>query len=131
MTESTISARDIRDYRFNTTRFRPGYAIDQVDNFLDAAVANLDAYEDGTTPFQPLQPSEILAHSFKTVRFMEGYDIDAVDELLTRIAHALDLWQRGEAAPRQSTEPSTGSSNPMGSAETKPRKAPNFPTPFD
>ncbi|MBQ9681486.1 MAG: DivIVA domain-containing protein, partial [Aeriscardovia sp.] len=38
-----LTPNDIRNHRFNTTRFREGYDIDEVDSFLDEVTETVDA----------------------------------------------------------------------------------------
>ncbi|MBR2556615.1 MAG: DivIVA domain-containing protein [Aeriscardovia sp.] len=38
-----LTPNDIRNHRFNTTRFREGYDIDEVDSFLDEVTKTVDA----------------------------------------------------------------------------------------
>ena len=38
-----LTPNDIRSHRFNTTRFREGYDIDEVDAFLDEVTQTVDA----------------------------------------------------------------------------------------
>ncbi|MBO6098466.1 MAG: DivIVA domain-containing protein, partial [Aeriscardovia sp.] len=38
-----LTPNDIRNHRFNTTRFREGYDIDEVDSFLDEVTETIDA----------------------------------------------------------------------------------------
>jgi DivIVA domain-containing protein len=59
---------------FTITRFKPGYAIDQVDAFL-ATIGSRTA-------------EEINAVQFRTTRFKGGYDEEEVDAYLDAcIAH--------------------------------------------
>ena len=40
-----LSADDILNVRFTPTRFRPGYDMDQVDDFLDVAMKTVQELE--------------------------------------------------------------------------------------
>ena len=87
------------------TRFRDGFAIDEVDALLDRCVEALRACEQGRP--SPITPEEIVGAQFRHVRFGEGYDADAADDLLDRVVARLRELQPDGAssAPQPSAAP--------------------------
>ncbi|PLS29215.1 cell division protein DivIVA [Bifidobacterium parmae] len=75
-----VSVDDIRNKTFQTVRFKEGYDVDEVDDFLDKVV-------DGMKAGRPMTAAELGAQTFHTVRFKEGYDVADVDEFLNELAH--------------------------------------------
>ena len=65
------------------SRFRGGFAIDEVDDLLDQCVAALRDLEQGRS--SSLSTDAIVVKQFRHVRFGEAYDADAVDDLLDRV----------------------------------------------
>jgi DivIVA domain-containing protein len=71
----------IKNAEFRTTRFSPGYAEKEVDDFLDRLVATLR--ESGLP-----DPEELRNVQFATTRLRPGYAMQDVDGLLQEIATA-------------------------------------------
>jgi DivIVA domain-containing protein len=71
----------IRNAKFRTTRFSPGYDDQEVDNLLDRLVATLRESE---LP----DPEELHNVQFTTRRLRPGYAMPDVDTLLQEIAEA-------------------------------------------
>lgn len=69
----------VRDIRFPTTRIRAGYAVEDVDAFLDRVQAALS----GAAP--PLTPQEIRGVAFSTTMLRRGYDEQEVDGFLDEL----------------------------------------------
>ncbi|MBN9156829.1 DivIVA domain-containing protein [Microbacterium sp.] len=65
------------------SRFRDGFAIDEVDALLDQCVTALRDLEQGRST--PLSTHSIIAKQFRHVRFGKAYDADAVDDLLDSV----------------------------------------------
>lgn len=65
--------------RFSTTRFGEGYAMDEVDAFLDRCERAL-LHRDGS-----LTAQEALGQRFTPTRFQEGYSMQEVDDLLDAV----------------------------------------------
>ena len=65
------------------SRFRDGFAIDEVDDLLDRCVTALRDLEQGRST--SLSTHAIIVTQFRHVRFGEAYDSDAVDDLLDRV----------------------------------------------
>ena len=68
---------------FRPTRFREGYDVTEVDEFLRRAHRALES-EDGS-----ITAEDVRAVRFSPVRLKEGYDMGQVDGELERIAAAL------------------------------------------
>jgi DivIVA domain-containing protein len=69
---------------FGQTRFRPGYAIEEVDLFVAAV-------EDALHSHRPRLGAVDLAYQrFTPVRLKPGYRMDEVDDYLTEAKHLLD-----------------------------------------
>lgn len=64
------------DVRFTTTRFRAGYDMSEVDDFLDRCDQALDSGDGSVTA------ESVLAMRFTPTQFREGYDMEEVDVLL-------------------------------------------------
>ena len=85
-------ADEVRNVRFTPVRFREGYDMSEVDDFLDQVVA---ALESGA----PV--ADLVEHArFTPVRMREGYDMADVDDFLARVvARAGGQEPSGDAAP--------------------------------
>jgi DivIVA domain-containing protein len=79
---SDVLARDVTEKRFTPTRFRDGYAMEDVDAFLERVRATLAAYEQGTAVGVL---ADVVAARFQPTRFREGYDQDEVDDFLDQV----------------------------------------------
>lgn len=89
-----VSVDDIRNKTFQTVRFREGYDVDEVDDFLDEVIDRMKAGN-------PMTAAELAARTFQTVRFKEGYDVAEVDGFLDELAHGVttdDKTADGETA---------------------------------
>lgn len=84
---------------FSTVRFREGYSIEEVDEFLAQAKAALE--------FDPplMGPEEAETQRFTPVRVHTGYDMEEVDDYLDRLAD--------ELRRRQGPEPSAAEMEPV------------------
>ena len=78
----TLSAQDIRflaDSRFQVTKFREGYDMVEVDDFIDELISAAQALN----PIQlAIMPDLILNKKFQVTKFREGYDMVNVDDFL-------------------------------------------------
>lgn len=74
----------IEKAEFRTARMRPGYAIADVDGFLDRVLAGLLAEA------APVSPRDVRECRFRSVAFGTGYDEKDVDRFLDQLATALD-----------------------------------------
>jgi len=72
--------------RFTRTRYRPGYAIADVDAFIDRIEATL-----GIRPRYgpPVTAADVAAVQFRLVRLRAGYEMREVDEALDRYEERL------------------------------------------
>lgn len=98
-----VSVDDIRNKTFQTVRFREGYDVDEVDDFLDEVIARLKAGN-------PMTATELAARTFQTVRFKEGYDVAEVDGFLDELAHGVttDGTTAGSGAGARSSTSGSG-----------------------
>jgi DivIVA domain-containing protein len=72
------------DPTFGQTRFRPGYATDEVDLFVEAV-------EDSLQSHRPrLGAVDVTYQRFTPVWLKPGYCMDEVDDYLTEAKHLLD-----------------------------------------
>ena len=90
-------ARDVTEKRFTPTRFRDGYAMDDVDGFLERVHAALTAYEGGTA-FGVLSATDVVNARFHPTKFREGYSQDEVDDFLDQVV--AELRRRESAGGR-------------------------------
>ncbi|TDE94851.1 DivIVA domain-containing protein [Occultella glacieicola] len=88
--DALITADQVLNARFQTTRFRPGYDQDEVDDFLDEIVAGLRQAETGQRGTGTLRPDEVAAKRFSTTSFRQGYDQAGVDALLREVRATLE-----------------------------------------
>lgn len=65
---------------FTRTRFRSGYAVEDVDAFLDAVFSALASGQ---------SPPDIDSARFRPTRFAPGYDMTEVDAFLEELASGL------------------------------------------
>ena len=91
---------DVKNERFRSTKFDPGYDQAEVDVFLDSAHDSLRQLEEGAAP----SDADVSAQSveeirFTQTRFRQGYDPKDVDEFLDRLQDAFQEHERnfGEA----------------------------------
>lgn len=68
---------------FTHVRWREGYAIGEVDAFIELAVAALDS------PSPALRPEDVRAARFRPVRVREGYEMAEVDAYLDDLEEQL------------------------------------------
>ena len=64
--------------RFGVVRFKEGYDMGEVDDFLDRLFATLEGRPVG----QPVTASDVKAVMFTPVRMREGYEVEDVDRFL-------------------------------------------------
>jgi DivIVA domain-containing protein len=69
---------------FKVVRMRPGYAIEDVDGFLDRVMAGLLAEA------APVSPRDVRECRFRSVALGSAYDEKDVDRFLDQLATALD-----------------------------------------
>jgi DivIVA domain-containing protein len=72
-------ARRLRDApRFSPVKFREGYDMSEVDDFVDRVMATVN----GLPVDRPVTVDEIRSVQFSPVRIREGYDVTEVDLFL-------------------------------------------------
>lgn len=70
--------------KFSITKFRVGYALDELDLLLDQVMEALKSEED------PAQiTGRILGASLAQTRWRDGYSVDQVDDFLARLVEEL------------------------------------------
>lgn len=74
-------AERVLNSRFTITKFRIGYSLDQVDDFLDTIVAQLRDGEPATVVLDTLASA-----SFRQTRWLDGYDTTQVDNFLQEVS---------------------------------------------
>lgn len=101
------------DVRFTPTRFRAGYDVTEVDDFLDRCDQALSS-GDGSVTAQ-----SVLEMRFNPTQFQEGYDMDEVDAFLDDVlAPRFAALAPGAAAEQVSPvlDAGSGSLSPAGPA---------------
>jgi len=83
-----MQAADVAAKTFTPTKFREGYAQEDVDDFLDRVQAAFAAHEQGRVSVE-LSPEDVTNARFRPTRFRNGYDQDEVDDFLDRVVVAL------------------------------------------
>ena len=76
---------------FQLTKFREGYATDDVDRMLVAARTALDSWERGERP--NLTAVDVVNSRFRPTKFRQGYDQDQVDDFLDTVVVALQHYE--------------------------------------
>ncbi|GAA1112729.1 DivIVA domain-containing protein [Nocardiopsis composta] len=92
----SMTPEHIRNKRFATTRLTTGYNEDEVDDFLDAAEATLDALIKRHPEGVLITASEVERVRFSTTRARPGYDPAQVDAFLDELAAEFRLYEGGE-----------------------------------
>jgi DivIVA domain-containing protein len=83
-----LQPEDVRAVRFSRARYREGYVLKEVDDFLDRVEAQLRWGIAGRQT-RRLTAEDVIAVRFSTTRFRLGYDQDEVDDFLDRIVTEL------------------------------------------
>jgi DivIVA domain-containing protein len=73
---STVGGRPAP--QFSAVRLREGYAVDEVDDFVDRVMATVN----GLPVSRPVTADEVRRVQFRPVRLTEGYDMEEVDAFL-------------------------------------------------
>jgi DivIVA domain-containing protein len=98
--EGALMSHDLaRDIQLRPTRFRSGYAADEVEPFL--AVVQ-DALR---SPRPRLRAGDVAERRFTPVILKPGYRMDDVDDYLTEVEHLLS--ERGPGGERPLSSPHT------------------------
>ncbi|PJI86777.1 DivIVA domain-containing protein [Luteimicrobium subarcticum] len=120
-----ISAEDVLSTTFRTTRFRGGYDIEAVDDYLDQVTRTLAVHE-GRTPYTTdlLSAEDVRGRTFEVGKLRESYVAEDVDALLARIAEALDEYEKRAATRTTGAVPAVAAATPTGGAPTVPGMSP-------
>ncbi|WP_276313210.1 DivIVA domain-containing protein [Bifidobacterium sp. CP2] len=102
-----IDVESVRNKIFSTVRFREGYDVDEVDDFLDVVMERMKAG-------RPMTAAELSSQTFSTVRLKQGYDVGEVDEFLAELA--ADASERPADASAAPSGTSSSSFRPFASA---------------
>lgn len=103
-----LTADEVVSQRFMPTKFREGYAQDQVDELLERIVLELRRLQEENERLQLrmanprsepvsvtdpiLSPEQVVLHKFKPTKLREGYAQDEVDDFLDKVVLDLRLW---------------------------------------
>lgn len=89
---------EIANERFRTTVYTPGYELQEVDRFLDQAVAALRHHEGGLAAREaPLDARTVEEIRFTPTRYRSGYHPEDVDAFLERLARAFHEHEHASA----------------------------------
>lgn len=89
-----MHSTEIEQAKFPTTKFRAGYDMAEVDNFLASVRGTLLHWEAGRTG--QIRGAEVVAKHFSVTKFRYGYDQDHVDNFLDRVTATLNAYETGE-----------------------------------
>lgn len=93
-----LTSEALEKAKFPATKFREGYDVIEVDDFLDKLVATAKHYESGGTPAAaPMTSAEVASARFPATKFREGYDVVEVDALLDKAVAVFRSWEGGSA----------------------------------
>ncbi|MBE2998808.1 DivIVA domain-containing protein [Nocardiopsis sp. HNM0947] len=124
MVTMPLTPADIRDKKFHTVRFRPGYNEGDVDALLDRVEATLLALDGGPRKGELITADEVRGARFRTTRFGPGYREEEVDDFLDRIIAEL----AGRGLGREAQPPSGPPPLPP-RPEPEPAAPPRVPVP--
>lgn len=95
----------IIDAKFQATKLREGYAVEDVDDLIDVVLQTLLRRDQAALASTP---NTILNAKFKVTKFREGYDMgdvdDFLDELTTRVKALTSAVSSGSTDPNQSVD---------------------------
>lgn len=80
-----VTVADLRQAAFGTPFLGPGYAVEDVDNFLTEAERWLPGVPDTPRTSTPAVPGGRPTPRFGLVRLREGYAVDEVDDFVDRV----------------------------------------------
>lgn len=92
---SVLTAKDVREQQFATTRLTTGYNEQEVDEFLDRAEFTLAVLQQGRPDRATLTSAEVERIQFATTRARPGYDPEHVDRFLDVLAESLRAYEQG------------------------------------
>lgn len=94
-----LRASTLPDKSFTTTRFKEGYSVAGVDDFLAAVRAVIAGYERGTEGAPALSGDDVVNVRFTPTKFKRGYNQGEVDDYLDQIVVTLRHYEQA-ADPR-------------------------------
>lgn len=100
-----LTAHDVLNATFTATKFREGYDVEQVDDYLDRVAAALEAYEKGTPATGLFTSQQARDVRFSATKWREGYEVTEVDDLIDSIVSALTSYEAGPRATPQTPAP--------------------------
>ena len=121
-----LSAEDVEQVRFKSTKFREGYDQGQVNDLLGRVVATLRR-----DPSQPAVTADgVRKARFASIKFHEGYDQDEVDAFLDRVIETLKELDRYPTStmPASAPAPDYGTPAPPVYQHTIPAPPADAPT---
>lgn len=90
-----LTADEVLDIRFSSAgMFRSGYAVSEVDDWLDRVVSTLQAYQGEAEGSVELLAEDAQEVRFRVTRGSGSYDMDQVDAAIDSITAALDAHER-------------------------------------
>lgn len=101
-----LTAQQVLNTKFSATKFREGYDVEQVDDYLDRVMATLTAYEAGDRPGRGLlTAAEAQGARFSATKWREGYDVTEVDDLIDSIISTLRSYEADTTPPPEPAVP--------------------------
>lgn len=88
-----MHSSEVQQAKFPTTKFRAGYDMAEVDNFLEGVRSTLLHWEAGRTG--QIRGNEVVAKRFSITKFRLGYDQDHVDNFLDLVTATLNAYEIG------------------------------------
>jgi len=98
-TPALLRASTLPDKSFSTTRFKEGYSVAGVDDFLAAVRAVIADYERGSEGAPALSGDDVVNVRFTPTKFKRGYNQGEVDDYLDQIVVTLRHYEQA-AGPR-------------------------------
>lgn len=89
-----MHSSELSKIRFATTRFREGYSMPAVDDFINEIFKSLQQWESGR-PGQ-LTSEALISSRFASTKFAQGYDQDGVDNFLDEASATLAAFEAGK-----------------------------------
>lgn len=88
-----MHSSEIASISFSTTRLHEGYAIAEVDAFVDSVRKAMQKWESGHTG--GLVAEDVMLARFTPIKFFKAYDEIQVDDFLDDVAVTLAAYEAG------------------------------------
>ena len=88
-----MHSSDIASVSFATTRLPEGYAIPEVDAFVNAVRDAMQKWEAGLAG--GLGTADIIQARFTPIKFFKGYNEIQVDDFLDKVAETFSAYETG------------------------------------